>query len=413
MTHIFTALDQIKQHIDSQISALSQDIKDLRTAVASNRQSAQFTSNMTQPLAESTPARPRPTDRQFQRVAGRISQHISKGSFIPHGPLPPNPLLHQVTGQSLQAQTTGGSVVSEFSSRVVSDLKTQFDEVQNLRRDLGIIRQLYTEFMKTTKESLGTLRTQTHSVRQLADSNVGGARGYIDTGKKTLDSRSQSVLTEVEKLQDTVEGVKDDVLKRHITPKPWYFKNIKNDINSVAAELEALKEHIKTVKPMWKKTWEEELQNIVEEQQFLSHQEEFLNDLLEDHKAVVEVYGHVEKVISIRGTGSKSLPRNRSFRPPPPDEGHTGLSTVMLEIRGAAVDPDRRLKAIEASQKTREKELASRSDELQAELSEFVGAKKLKMTGGAEEAERVRQRRNELTMKAMFSNGGAVSAMSP
>lgn len=318
----------------------------------------------------------------------------------------------QTTGHSLQPQMTGGSILSDYSSRVVTDLKTQFDEVQNLRRDLGVMRQLYTEFMKQTKESLGTLRGQTQSVKQLANTNVGGARGYIDSGKKKLDSRSQNVLTEVEKLLDTVENVKDDMTKRQITPKEQYVKNIKKDVGSVAAELESLQEHIKTIKPMWKKTWEEELQNIVEEQQFLSHQEEFLNDLLEDHKAVVEVYGHIQQVMKIRGpsgpNGLRQMPRNRSFRPPPPEEGHNGLSTVMLEIRGAANDPEKRMKAIEANQKNREKELAARSDDLQAELVDFVGAKRLKMTGGAEEAERVRQKRNDQTLKAMFTgNGGA------
>jgi hypothetical protein len=32
------------------------------------------------------------------------------------------------------------SVLSEYSTRVVTDLMTRFDEVQNLRRDLGIMR---------------------------------------------------------------------------------------------------------------------------------------------------------------------------------------------------------------------------------------------------------------------------------
>jgi hypothetical protein len=82
----------------------------------------------------------------------------------------------------------------------------------------------------------------------------------------------------------------------------------------------------------------------------------------------------------------------------------------MLEIRGAAVDPERRLKAIAANQKNREKDLATRSDEFQEELSGFVGGKKLKMTGGAEEVERVRQKRNDMTLKAMFNvNAGASS----
>jgi hypothetical protein len=335
------ALDQIKQHIDSHISNLSHDIKELRSAIASsNRPSIHPADIVGQPLAESTPAPNRPTDRQFQHVARRLSRFMgdSSPSFMTQNPQPPMPnfppIQSQMTGQSLQPQMTGGSVLSEYTSRVVTDLKTQFDEVQNLRRDLGIMRQLYTEFMKSTKESLGTLRTQTQSVKQLATSNVGGARAYIDSGKKKLDTRSQNVLTEVEKLQDIIESVKDDVIKRHATPNGMYFKSIKKDMDGIATELASLSEHINTVKPMWKKTWEEELQNIVEEQQFLTHQEEFLSDLLEDHKAMVEVYGHVEKVITLRKPNGPTRLRNRSFKPIPRDEGNEGLSNVMLEIRG-------------------------------------------------------------------------------
>lgn len=419
-----SALDQIKQHIDSQISSLSQDIKDLKSAVASsnNRQPTHVVDIIAQPLAESTPAPNRPSDRQFQHVARRLSRFIGDAppSFMSQMQTPPplpnsmQPIPPQMTGQSLQPQMTGGSVLSEYTSRVVTDLKTQFDEVQNLRRDLAIMRQVYTDFMKSTKESLGTLRTQTHSVKQLANSNIGGARAYIDSGKKKLDTRSQNVLTEVERLQDIVEGMKDDVIKRHVTPNAVLFRNIKKDMDTVATELASLSEHIDTVKPMWKKTWEEELQNMIEEQQFLTHQEEFLGDLQEDYKAMAEVYGHVEKVITLRkpnGVMTGKL-RNRSFKPPPPEEGQDGLSNVMLEIRTASIDPDRRLKAIEANQKNREKDLATRSDELQVELQDFVSQKKLRMTGGAEEAERVRQKRSEMTLKAMF-NGGKDGSQSP
>ena len=319
-------------------------------------------------------------------------------------PQPLGPMLPQLTGNSAASDMA--------SSRIVFDLKTQFDEVQNLRRDLGVMRQLYSDFMNQTKESLGTLRTQTATVRQLATVKVGGARAYIDSGKGNLDSRSQNVLTKVEELQDTVETLKHDVLKRHISPKPNLMRTLKGDIDATSKELQSLTEHIQTVKPMWKKTWEEELQNIVEEQQFLSHQEEFMDDLLEDHKALSEVYGHIEKVISIRGSTGTTRTRT-PFRPPPMDEGHNGLSTVMLEIRGAAVDPERRLKAIAANQRNREKELANRSDEFQAELNGFVQGKKLKMTGGAEEAERMRQKRNDMSLKQMFNSGGSSAAPGP
>jgi hypothetical protein len=42
-------------------------------------------------------------------------------------------------------------------------------------------------------------------------------------------------------------------------------------------------------------------------------------------------------------------------------------------------------------------------------LYEFVGQKKLKMTGGAEEAERVRQKKSEATLKAMFNGASQPS----
>ncbi|KAL4250489.1 hypothetical protein ABKN59_006966 [Abortiporus biennis] len=413
-------LDQIKQHIDSQIGTLSQDIKDLRAMVASNRRnSLQPPMIIGQPLAESTPTRP--SERKFRNVARTISRLIpeertpTKAEPEPSfnaTPAPPPPILPQMTGASLQPQMTGASVMSEYSARLVGDLKTQFDEVQNLRRDLGIMRQLYTEFMKQTKESLGALRSQTQNVRQLASAKVGGARAYIDDGKAKLDTRSQNVLTKMEELQDVIEGIKDDVLKRNVSPRPQVLRSLKSDIDSITTELQSLKDHIQNIKPMWKKTWEEELQNIVEEQQFLGHQEELLNDLLEDRKAVAEIYGHIEKVISLRGGPGKTVRSTRGFKPPPPEEGHGGISTVMLEIRSAAVDQERRMKAIAANEKNREKELAARSDEFQAELTGFVAGKKLKMTGGAEEAERVRQRRNENTLKAMFSSSGTVTPSS-
>ncbi|KAF9219780.1 AIP3-domain-containing protein [Gyrodon lividus] len=399
-------LDQIKQHIDTQISTLSNDLKELKTAMVNNRRSSSyFNPIVAHEFAESTPIPDRPSDKQFAHVARRLSRIVGDAQSGP------NPFIQpHMTGQSLQLQpqATGASVMSEYSNRVVNDLKTQFDEVQNLRRDLGIMRQLYTEFMKSTKDSLGALRTQTQSVKQLANAKVGGAREYIDTGKIKLDTRSQNALTKVEELQDTIEALKDDVIKRHVMPKPQLLKTIQDDIASAAMELSSLKEHIDTIKPMWKKTWEQELQNIVEEQGFLGHQEELLADLLEDHKALIDVLGHVQKVISIRGTTPGRGGRGRSFKPVPAEEGHSGLSTVMMEIRGAAVDPEKRMKAIVANQKNRERELASRSDEFQNELAGFVNGKKLKLTGGADEAERVRQKRNELALKAMFNASAGV-----
>ena len=111
-----------------------------------------------------------------------------------------------------------------------------------------------TEITKQTKDSLGTLRQQTQTVRQLASAKVDGARAYIDTGKTKLDSRSSNMLTGMEELQETVEGIKDNVLKRNVSPKTFILKQVKGDIDAIATELENLRDHVQTVKSMWKKT---------------------------------------------------------------------------------------------------------------------------------------------------------------
>lgn len=408
------------------MATLTSEIKDLRSAInAQKRQSLVPPQVVVGESNPNTPQNARPTDQQFNLLARRLSRlrtDDGKGStpnFTTPKPLM-QPLVEQTTGgtyQPLAPQTTGGSSWT-FSSdggsnaRIVNDLKTQFDEIQNLRRDLGVMRQVYVDFITQTKESLGALRTQTANVKDLATAKVGGARSYINSGKTNLDTRTQTVLTKVEELQDTVESLKEDVLKRHVSPKSSIMKTLTADIAASKAELEALKEHIATVKPMWKKTWEEELQNIVDEQGFLTHQEEFIEDLIEDHKALTEVFGHVEKIVSVRnatmttsgiGRGGRVMRTGKQVRIPQPEPGSNGLSTVMLEIRGAQVDPEKRLKAIEANQKARHKELMSRSNEFQEELGDFVSGRKLKKTGGIEEAERLRQARNDYTLKNMFS----------
>ncbi|CCA75043.1 related to actin-interacting protein AIP3 [Serendipita indica DSM 11827] len=388
-------LDQIKQHIDTQIANLSQEIKDLKSTVAASRRvpltSGPPTFSM---LGDNAVTPTRPNETQFQNMAQRIVKAQTQSRAATALP----PLVPQMTGTS--------DVGSVTSGRIVNDLKSQFDEVQNIRRDLGVMRQIYVDFTNSTKESLGALRTQAASIRQVANTKVGGARASIDAGKARLDKRSQNLLSDINDLEDTVESLKDDVLKRQIMPKVDTTKRLRATIDATTKELEDLKAHITTVRPSWKKTWEQELQNIMEEQQFLGHQEKLIEDLIEDNKALSEIFGHVEKVISLRGTGAG---RSRSFRPPPPEEGHGGLSTVMLEIRGAQVDPQRRLKAIEQNQLARKKELMSRSDEFQQELAGFVKGKKLKMTGGTEEAERKRKVKDELAFKAMFSTTGSIS----
>lgn len=404
------------------MTALSQDLRELKSSVASmKRMSVQPTIGTQSPSTASTALEPaRPSEGQFQKLARRLSaMHTSTGTSLapPQSQQPASMLQPQPTGTSMMSYSTNMSnftMMSDAASvRIVSDLKNQFDEIVMLRRDLGVIRQMYVDFVNQTKSSISNLRTQAQAVRQLAGTKVPGDRAYVAAGRQKLDTRTTNMLTKLEELQDSVENLRHDVVKRHVTPRPAAMKLIKENVASTAAELQSIQEYIATVQPMWKQTWARELAGIVEEQEFLRHMTEFMEDLAADHAEAVKIFEDIQGVVNIRPSARTG---GRVFRPAPVEDGPQAISNVLSQIRGSNVDPEQRMRAIEASQRQRKIDLATRSDAFQAELSGYVQGKKLKMTGGAEEAERVRQKRNDMALKAMFgvnNPGGNLDGSQP
>jgi hypothetical protein len=56
-----------------------------------------------------------------------------------------------------------------------------------------------------------------------------------------------------------------------------------------------------------KKTWEDELNVIVDEQKFLNHQEELIEDLIDDNKKLTEVFEQILKVVVIQSKSKKRI----------------------------------------------------------------------------------------------------------
>ena len=153
---VVSLADQIKQHI--QIVTLRSSNLQWQTNVKYRNTSPAVAPK----FAESIPITDPPSDKQFQHIA----RWLSLAPFI--RAVPPAP-------------ATNDECIGDV--RLLQPRKRFNDEVQNLRPDLSIMRQLYSEFIKPTKESLNTLRMQTQSMKQIASAQVGGARGYIATGK--------------------------------------------------------------------------------------------------------------------------------------------------------------------------------------------------------------------------------------
>lgn len=362
LTHLLLALDQVKQHIDAALSGITLELKDLKATMTASRRSM-----------------PAPAMGWSPSTAGVASPTLGQAPF---------------------AQRRQSTVMSESSSKppvsvsipehVSGTLRKYQDEVQSVRRDLAGLRQIYAEYSTDYKNVLTTMRAQLDRVKTIATNKVSGSRAFIDAGKAKLDGRSQDLLTRIEGLMDAVEIMREDVTVRRMRPAPTKMEDLRKQIEASRAELDEVLAYMGTVKPAWKKTWSEELQNVVEEQRFLKHQEELLEEMSEDHREMAAMFENIDELMKkmAPSPGASGQAKNgpriglREYIPPEVDRDHQGLSTVMTEVRSLAVDPDRRLKAIQEAEKARE---ASRDEKKQnefaKELGGFVDSKQLRKTG--------------------------------
>ena len=382
-------LDQVKQHVDLTLTGVSRELRELRQLF--REQLSSLTQAREAPAARDASA-PRTSDvhtalpisdSQFRAAADRMLEEPGAAGGAARG-----------------AAGLGGTHAAE-------GLKHQYQELQGLRRELAVLRQVYDEGEADMRGTFTNVREQVKEFVRVTNLGPSAGRNLIESGKRELDSHSQQALTNVEDLQDMIEDLKLDVSHRGVKPKPAEMRRIANDIGKATERLEKLEQYIQTVKPGWKKTWETELQNIVDEQEFLNYQEGLLADLRQDHKALQDVFANIQQVVKLRGAaGPDGAAGGRStgprFVPPPPDAEHEGLDTVMIEVRGQTIDHERRVRALQTAERSREKARAGRKDEFADELAGFVDGKVLRKTGGHLEAERVRQKRDHATLRRML-----------
>jgi hypothetical protein len=250
------------------------------------------------------------------------------------------------------------------------------------------------------KDKAAAVMKQAPSTAESGSSTL-AARHHLEEGKTTLLEKSEKVTTRLEDLQDTIDQLKLDVTQRKCRPSQTQMTHCGDERKALAKEIEEFGQFIAQVKPKWKKTWEQELQMIVKEQQTLKDQEYLLSDMKDDLDALCEVFDQLEKIYAYQ---VKTKPVMREFRVAPPDEGYEGMNSVFKQVESIDVDHDRRLRAMEQADKMRQREMANRIDDFEHELSTFVDAKKLKKTGGALEIDRLRKQKEEELLKSMYNN---------
>lgn len=318
--------------------------------------------------------------------------------------------------------------------------------IQDLRQDLGILRQIASEFQCETEAMLNEMRDKAYQYcnkqRQellggqtsssSGDTNAKGVCGgdeqrrhYLQETKDRSESTATHITTRLQDLQDTIDQLKLDVTQRRCRPSITQLQHCEQEVADLDKEIDAFSQLLKKAKPVWKLVWEQELQNVVQEQQFLKEQEALVLDLRDDHADLVQVLKQLQKVHEIqtrqRDTGGSSSSVKSVF-PSLSTSGdnsssgsisssiHYGggepgdMASVLKQVTTIDVDHTKRVKAMEHAEKMRARELANRIDDFEKELTAFVDAKKLKRTGGAEQVDRQRKQKDEQLLKALYSS---------
>ncbi|KAG0279264.1 Bud site selection protein 6 [Linnemannia exigua] len=384
-------LENIQRRMDQGFASLTKELHDIRKA-----QEALEMARHKQATAAAAAAA-----AAALAVANNPERNIAAAGS--DGPQALRSMVQKVMAKTKTLPATAATPSAAGQSKAsVAELKAHQEEVQTLRRDLGVVRQLYSELQSETKLMLGNLAGYTNKIRKQALEAPVSSRMIIETGKVKLDKKSEDLTNKIEDLQDVVDDMKVNVTQRRGRPSESSMTFVDKQCEQIDKDIAELADYIQTIRPSWKKTWEVELQTIVKEQMFLKEQEALLDDLKEDRSSLMQTLGNLKKVTELQVKAGSGGLKEFVFQPVV-DEDFEGLKSVMEEVKMIEPDSNKRLKAMAQMEKLRHIELSNRIDEFEEELTTFVGASKLRKTGGALEVERQRQQRDSENLKAMFA----------
>lgn len=378
-------LDEVKRHIDDGIGSLKKLVDGLRGSIEG--QTLQIT---------------RVAERQ-EEAAKKIAELSVDAPVAPViGPSPP----------SFPSPSSALEVTRK------QDNTAQLIELRDLRKDLAVLRQVYSTFVADINISMTVIKTKASAVKAVAAQPIVGpneGRTYVEDGKKTLGTDADALVNRVDDLQDTVEDLRKDVVQRGVRPLVRNLNQVRKEIAQARAELKKMADYIKREKPVFRRVWEREVELVCQEQDFFNMQENLIEDLQDDLDKAAQTFQLVEQCTEQQFknnalNGVAGAPRSSSNRNFPvglvhPDEKRDpagAKDSILNEVRALQPNHESRLEAIERAEKLRQKELESRVPEFQKELGEFVVEKKLKKAGGVDEVERLRTARDEKARKEVW-----------
>ncbi|KAH8150519.1 uncharacterized protein LAJ45_05215 [Morchella importuna] len=375
-------LDEVKRHIDDGIGGLKKLVDGLRGSMEG--QSLQIT---------------RVAERQEEAAKKIAELSVAAPVSTPITLSPP----------SFPSSSAPGATTKH-------DNTAQLIELRDLRKDLAVLRQVYSTFVADINTSMSTIKTKASAVKTVAAQPKLGpneGRTYVENGKKTLGTDADALVNRVDDLQDTVEDLRKDVVQRGVRPLARNLNQVKKEIAQARAELKKMADYIKREKPVFRRVWEKEVELVCQEQDFFNMQENLIEDLQDDLDKASQTFQLVEQCTeqqfkngSVPGSGAlRSISRGLPVGLVHPDDRldpSEAKDSILSEVRALQPNHESRLEAIERAEKLRQKDLEGRIPEFQKELGEFVEENKLKKAGGVDEVERLRTARDEKVRKEVW-----------
>ncbi|PVH89264.1 AIP3-domain-containing protein [Cadophora sp. DSE1049] len=372
-------LDEVKRHIDEGLGGIKKMVEGVKIAVDDQQATIQRVSDRQQDAA-----------KEMARLAS-VPPTSSRVSYIDN-------------------QKSNAPLISPSKFKNAD----QINELHGIRRDLAVIRQVYSEFQSDVQNSMSLIRQKASSVKTVAvkaaipDMKGDSGRAYVNSGKKNLNEDSDKLVGQVDDLQDIVEDLRKDVVLRGVRPLPRQLETVAKDISQATMELKKMQDFLKRERPVWTKIWEKELETVCNDREELTMQEDLAADLQDDLEKAAQTFALVEQATKeqmkdVPGSSNAARVLSRGLNHVIAADPSVAKEGVLGEVRALQPNHENRLEAIERAEKLRQKELESRrGGEFQKELGSFVEEGKLKKAGGFEEVERARKLKDERIRKEVW-----------
>ncbi|KAJ2906445.1 Bud site selection protein 6, partial [Coemansia aciculifera] len=300
--------------------------------------------------------------------------------------------------RSASAPLVGSAEIDELHARV-----------QQLELALSVERQARREEVAASELAKVNAISELEKIKESVARHPNILRVRIEEGKVMLKNDYRQLNTRFEDVHALVQEMRKDVAQRGSIPSSQMMRKATADLKAVESGTEKLVAFINETRTDWKRTWEEELQNILKEQSFVKDVEQMLGELMDDTQHLNDVIDKLNKIIDLKlrerakddyvpSAATKFLDVVSS------DDAPDAKKDFLMQISCVDVDHERRLDALKTAERLRQTELAAKVNEFDEELSDFVTQRKLRKTGGTEELERRRAEKEVEVMKEMLKS---------